>query len=93
MPAIWSSPRSWSVGELVSASLLNTHLRDNLEFLKAPPTALYTLNLSPAVSTAGFALIGIGTVWACFAAPRRFASTLKPWPIGASNSGRNRCPR
>lgn len=44
MPANWSAPRTWSVGELVTAALLNTHLRDNLEFLKTPPTGLYTLN-------------------------------------------------
>ena len=37
-------------------------------------TTLYTLSLSPAVSVVCFALIGIGTVWACFAAPRRFAA-------------------
>jgi diguanylate cyclase (GGDEF)-like protein len=37
-------------------------------------TVLYTLNLAPAVNVAGFALIGIGTVWACFTAPRRFAA-------------------
>ncbi len=26
----WTTPRTWSVGELVTAALLNTHLRDNL---------------------------------------------------------------
>jgi hypothetical protein len=35
MTAIWTPPRTWNVGELVTAGLLNTHLRDNLEFLKA----------------------------------------------------------
>ena len=44
MPAIWSSPRSWSVGELVTAALMNAHLRDNLEFLKTPPTDSEILN-------------------------------------------------
>ena len=29
----WSSPRTWVTGELVSSSLLNTHLRDNLNAL------------------------------------------------------------
>ena len=46
MPSIWSSPKTWSVGELVTASLLNSHLRDNFDFLKTPPTALYILNES-----------------------------------------------
>lgn len=26
----WTSPKTWSVGELVTAAMLNTHLRDNL---------------------------------------------------------------
>ncbi len=51
MTAVWSVPRSWSVGELVTASLLNTHLRDNLEFLKTPPTALYHVNQSTDYTT------------------------------------------
>lgn len=25
----WTAPRSWAVGEIVTASMLNTHLRDN----------------------------------------------------------------
>lgn len=33
MTAVWTPPRTWNVGELVTAGLLNTHLRDNLEFL------------------------------------------------------------
>jgi hypothetical protein len=32
------------VGELVTAALLNSHLRDNFDFLKTPPTAAYILN-------------------------------------------------
>jgi hypothetical protein len=51
MPAIWSAPRSWSTGELVTAALLNAHLRDNLDFLKTPPTALYILNESSDYTT------------------------------------------
>lgn len=35
MTALWTPPRTWTVGELVTAGLLNTHLRDNLEFVKA----------------------------------------------------------
>lgn len=40
----WSTPKTWSTGELVTSSLLNTHLRDQLIFLKDPPTGQYTLN-------------------------------------------------
>ncbi len=52
MPAIWSSPRSWSTGELVSASLMNTHVRDNLEFLKGPPTDQDVVNLGADITAA-----------------------------------------
>lgn len=30
----WTAPRTWVVGEVVTAALLNTHLRDNLRYLK-----------------------------------------------------------
>lgn len=30
---VWSSPRTWTVGELVSAAMLNTDVRDNLLYL------------------------------------------------------------
>ena len=29
----WSSPRTWTTGELVTAAMLNTDVRDNLNFL------------------------------------------------------------
>lgn len=49
MTAIWTAPRTWNVGELVTAGLLNTHLRDNLEFLKAQIDL--PLNFAVAAST------------------------------------------
>lgn len=33
--AAWTSPRTWVDGEVLTASLLNTHLRDNLDYLKS----------------------------------------------------------
>lgn len=32
-PAAWSAPRTWVAGEVLTASLLNTHLRDQLLYL------------------------------------------------------------
>lgn len=29
----WTSPRTWTTSELVTASIMNTHLRDNLNYL------------------------------------------------------------
>jgi hypothetical protein len=33
----WTAPLTWTVGQLVSAANLNTHIRDNLLFLKSSP--------------------------------------------------------
>lgn len=34
----WTNPKTWTVGAILSASDLNTHVRDNLNELKNPPT-------------------------------------------------------
>lgn len=34
MTALWTTPKIWSVGEVVTADTMNTHVRDNLDFLK-----------------------------------------------------------
>lgn len=39
MAAIYTTPRTWVASELVTASILNTHVRDNLDYLKARPVA------------------------------------------------------
>ena len=38
----WTVPRTWVTGELVTAAQLNAHLRDNLNALKQPPSAVVT---------------------------------------------------
>ena len=44
----WSSPRTWTTGELVTAALMNTHIRDNLNALFSPPgtTASITTDIT-----------------------------------------------
>ncbi len=59
MPAVWTSPKTWATGELVTAALLNTHLRDNLEFLKAPPTTVYVLNESSDYTTTSTSFVNV----------------------------------
>jgi hypothetical protein len=39
MTATWTQPRTWSVGELTTAALMNTHMRDNFDALKSPPSS------------------------------------------------------
>ena len=68
----WTSPRTWVTGELVSASYLNTYIRDNDNYLKAQADATlgYVLQLAtatqdPADSTTyfggGFPSFPVGT--------------------------------
>jgi len=35
MPAVWTPPATWNAGDIVTAAQMNTHVRDNLLFLKA----------------------------------------------------------
>lgn len=34
----WTSPKTWSVAEVVTAANMNLHIRDNLSYLKSAPT-------------------------------------------------------
>lgn len=40
----WEAPRTWTTGELVTKTIMDQHVRDNLIFLKDPTTKLFTLN-------------------------------------------------
>ena len=83
MTAFWTQPRTWNVGELTTAALMNQHLRDNLDWLKTPPQGVYTAPtvisvtstsmvdiLSPiTITSAGGAfLVGLQTGMSCSAA-------------------------
>jgi hypothetical protein len=51
MSATWTTPKNWNVGELLIASDLNTHLRDNLEWLKDRTTAYAAIASTTTTST------------------------------------------
>lgn len=56
----WTAPKTWSVGELVTAANMNTHVRDNLSYLKGGAGAI-TLDNILGVGTAptyGIDLLG-----------------------------------
>ena len=48
----WTNPRTWAVGELVTAALLNTHLRDNLNSVVPIGTLIYRVAAYSAAETA-----------------------------------------
>lgn len=37
----WTTPRTWTAGETVTAALMNLHVRDNLDYLYANPTPAF----------------------------------------------------
>jgi hypothetical protein len=58
----WSPPRSWQPGEIPTAEMFNAHIRDNLAFLKDPPTLVYTQYTS--ISTSSTVFTSMGFNWA-----------------------------
>lgn len=40
----WTTPKTWTTGETLTASDFNTHIQDNLNALKDPPSANYDVN-------------------------------------------------
>lgn len=54
MPAIWTTPRTWAMNELVTESLLNQQLRDNLEYLSSRPFAEYQWTSSYTTTSTSF---------------------------------------
>lgn len=55
----WTTPRTWAVGEAITADLLNTHLRDNLSELKDPPSASYALDESSDYTTTSTSFVDV----------------------------------
>lgn len=55
MTSIWTQPRTWSVGELTTAALMNQHLRDNLDFLKTPPQNYADIGATVTLSSTSYA--------------------------------------
>lgn len=57
MTAIWTPPKTWSAGELVTAELLNQQLRDNLDYLKDRPAAWKHFVVSASTTSSSFVLV------------------------------------
>lgn len=54
----WTQPKTWASEPLTSGDL-NTHLRDNLEALKEPPSANYILNESSDYTTTSTSFVDV----------------------------------
>lgn len=58
----WTTPRTWSPGETVTASLMNAHVRDNMNILKTPITdsgLIQAINSTYFSSLAGGLITGL----------------------------------
>src|SRR5262245_10519475 len=61
----WTTPRTWVAGELATASMLNTHLRDNLNFLYGGDYGNWTPSLT--FDTAGNLTVAYTTRFGLYA--------------------------
>lgn len=50
----WTPPRTWSADELIDETILNTHVRDNLAWLKTPPNGRATLSSQVTTTSTSF---------------------------------------
>lgn len=55
----WTTPKTWNVDELLTAANLNTHLRDNLNALKSPPTGHYECNEAADYTTTSTSFVDV----------------------------------
>ena len=54
-----TTPKTWADDELVTANVMNTDVRDNLNALKAPPTARYELNEASDYTTTSTSFVDV----------------------------------
>jgi hypothetical protein len=53
----WTNPRTWATNDVVTASLLNTHLRDNLNFLYTKDHASVYQTANTAITTSTWTVV------------------------------------
>ena len=58
----WTAPRTWVLAEFVTAALMNTHVRDNMLFLKSDPLisqGTAVLTSAPSTTVTAITLSGV----------------------------------
>jgi hypothetical protein len=61
----WTAPRTWVANEVVTASIMNTHVKDNLDVLKVPRDddgRLLGFNSTAVADLTGLQLVGLARV-------------------------------
>lgn len=57
--ANWTTPKTWTADEIVTATDMNIHIRDNLNALKNPPTHAIERNNGAAYSTTSLTFVPV----------------------------------
>lgn len=76
----WTAPRTWVAGEIVTAALMNTHLRDNLLAI-GDPTAAWT-TYTPTFS----GTLGNGTITGQYAKTGRRVHFIVRFTFGSTST-------
>jgi len=83
----WTSPKTWSSGELITAAMLNTYVRDNQTALKAPPTDTYEVNEGADYTEASTSFNAIDSTNLRLTIATTGGDVLFGWVGSISNSG------
>lgn len=59
----WTTPKTWSVGELVTANLLNEQLKDNLTYLKVALPQVVTPDTASQLFTTSTSFVDVDSVF------------------------------
>jgi hypothetical protein len=60
---VWTAPKTWLADELVTASNLNLHLRDNLNILKIPAQAHRSVNSGANFTTSSTTFVDVNNTY------------------------------
>lgn len=61
MTANWTTPRTWITNELVTSTIMNAHVRDNLDYLFARPQDVDNVNSAANYSTTSTSFTDVST--------------------------------
>ena len=75
----WTNPRTWVVGELVTAAIMNTHIRDNQVFSQAEACTVWT----PATTPDNGGAVGTHGNWPVILLGAINESALMSFPVPA----------
>lgn len=86
----WTAPRTWVTGEVVTSTVMNTHVRDNLIAILPVGTFIYRAALHTAVETSiegrWLECNGVAVSRTTYSALSTYLAALTPaYPFGAGN--------